>query len=176
MYEINREWLHETVVGLLKPMLNKLAAQVLDPDLSLLGSMRTDGADVPIYFARRLHGLRTISRLDQLMRARNAAGVGIVLSAADDGPGYLGPNVVTPVLSCLSAGDSDIIVSTDGLELAYRTNRPLAEGGATLQLLRSGTQSATLHNRLTWPERELVRQLGEKLYGPRPSDGEARHD
>jgi len=29
--------------------------------------------------------------------------------------------------------------------------------------------------RLTWPERELVRQLGEKLYGPRPSDREARH-
>ncbi|WP_027444225.1 hypothetical protein [Erythrobacter cryptus] len=30
-------------------------------------------------------------------------------------------------------------------------------------------------HRLTWPERELVRQLGERLYGPRPSDGEARH-
>ena len=30
-------------------------------------------------------------------------------------------------------------------------------------------------DRLTWPDRELVRQLGEKLYGPRPSDREARH-
>ena len=30
-------------------------------------------------------------------------------------------------------------------------------------------------DRLTWPERELVRQLGEKLYGPRPADREARH-
>lgn len=145
MYEINREWLHETVVGLLKPMLNKFVAQVLDPDLSLLGSMRIDGADVPVYFARRLHDLKTISRLDQLMRARNAAGVGIVLSASTEGPGYLGPNLVIPVLSCLSPGNSHIIVSTEGLELAYRTNRPLAEGGATLQLLRSGTQSATLH-------------------------------
>jgi hypothetical protein len=28
--------------------------------------------------------------------------------------------------------------------------------------------------RLTWPERELVKQLGEKLYGKRP-DQEARH-
>ena len=26
--------------------------------------------------------------------------------------------------------------------------------------------------RLTWPERELVRQLGEKLYGPRADDRE----
>jgi hypothetical protein len=27
--------------------------------------------------------------------------------------------------------------------------------------------------RLGWAERELIKQLGEKLYGPRPSDGEA---
>lgn len=29
-------------------------------------------------------------------------------------------------------------------------------------------------SRLTWPERELVRQLGEKLYG-RPPASEVRH-
>ena len=29
--------------------------------------------------------------------------------------------------------------------------------------------------RLTWPERELVRQLGEKLYGRRPLGKEAHH-
>ena len=28
-------------------------------------------------------------------------------------------------------------------------------------------------HRLTWPERELVRQLGEKLYGKRPEIGRA---
>lgn len=145
MYEINREWLHETLVGLLKPMMNKLAAQVLDPDLSLLGAMRIEGADVPIYFARRLHDLKTLTRLDQMMRARNAVGVGIVLSASTDGPGYLGPNLVVPVLSCLSSGTDDLLVSRDALELTYRTNRSLARGGATPQVLRSGTQSATLH-------------------------------
>ncbi|MGR3390703.1 hypothetical protein [Sagittula sp.] len=30
--------------------------------------------------------------------------------------------------------------------------------------------------RLTWPERELVRQLGEKLYGKLPAVREVRHD
>jgi hypothetical protein len=29
--------------------------------------------------------------------------------------------------------------------------------------------------RLTWPERELVRQLGEKLYGKRPARQGVRH-
>jgi len=28
--------------------------------------------------------------------------------------------------------------------------------------------------RLTWPERELVRQLGERLYGVRPMEREVR--
>jgi hypothetical protein len=31
-------------------------------------------------------------------------------------------------------------------------------------------------DRLTWPERELVQQLGERLYGPRPETREARHE
>ena len=30
-------------------------------------------------------------------------------------------------------------------------------------------------HRLTWPERELVRQLGEKLYGKRPAGQGVRH-
>ncbi len=30
-------------------------------------------------------------------------------------------------------------------------------------------------HRLTWPERELVRQLGEKLYGKLPAAKEVRH-
>jgi hypothetical protein len=30
-------------------------------------------------------------------------------------------------------------------------------------------------HRLTWPERELVRQLGEKLYGKHPQGMEVRH-
>jgi len=30
-------------------------------------------------------------------------------------------------------------------------------------------------HRLTWPERELVRQLGEKLYGKLPAAREVRH-
>ena len=29
-------------------------------------------------------------------------------------------------------------------------------------------------HRLTWPERELVRQLGERLYGARPLQNEVR--
>ena len=30
-------------------------------------------------------------------------------------------------------------------------------------------------HRLTWPERALVEQLGNRLYGKRPNGGEVRH-
>ena len=31
-------------------------------------------------------------------------------------------------------------------------------------------------NRLTWPEREMIRQLGEKLYGDNRKRQESRHE
>ena len=31
-------------------------------------------------------------------------------------------------------------------------------------------------NRLTWPEREMIRQLGEKLYGDNRKRRESRHE
>lgn len=49
------------------------------------------------------------------------------------------------------------------------------------QVKRAGWQEQGLlavaidDHRLTWPERELVRQLGEKLYGKLPAVREVRH-
>jgi len=49
------------------------------------------------------------------------------------------------------------------------------------QVKRDGWQEQGLlavtidDHRLTWPERELVRQLGEKLYGKRPAGQGVRH-
>ncbi len=42
--------------------------------------------------------------------------------------------------------------------------------------LERGLMAVSLEDqRLTWPERELVRQIGEKLYGKRDDDKEANH-
>ena len=45
------------------------------------------------------------------------------------------------------------------------------EGWREQRLLAVSLEDA----RLTWPERELVRQLGEKLYGPLPSNEGGHH-
>lgn len=144
-YAINSQWLHETLLRLMKPLLSKRASHILDPDLTLLGTMQVDGADVPVYFARRLDDLKTVGKLDLALRARNKAGVGIVLASSAEMPTCLGPNVVVPLLSNVSSEDEEIVLSRDGLELAFQNSFSLARGGATPQVLRSGRQSATLH-------------------------------
>ena len=145
MYAINRQWLHETVLRLMKPLLIKRASQILDPDLTLTGAMQIDGAEVPVYIARRLDDLKTVGKLDLALRARNKAGVGIVLAASPELPSCLGPNVVVPLLANVSSEDDEFVLSRDGLELAFRNSFSLARGGATPQVLRSGKQSASLH-------------------------------
>ena len=145
MYAINAQWLHETLLQLMKPLLSKRTSQILDPNLTLLGAMQIGGAEAPVYFGRRLNDLKTVERLDLAMRARNQAGVGIVLAASEEMPSHLGPNVVVPLLSHLSSGDDEFVLGRDGLELAYRNNLSLARGGATPQVIRTEKQSGTLY-------------------------------
>jgi hypothetical protein len=168
MFAINAQWLHETLLQLLKPLLSKRSGQIVDPDLTLLGAMRIDGADVPVYFARRLNDLKTAERLDLALRARNMAGVGIILAASEDMPSHLGPNVVVPLLSHLASADDEALFSRDGVELAYRNGLSLARGGVSPRVVRTGAQSGTLfipgkeplhltgHDQLTIFERLVV--------------------
>lgn len=144
MYAINAQWLHETLMRLMKPLLSKRTAQMLDPDLTLLGAMHIDGAEVPVYFARRLNDPKAAQRLDLALRARNTAGVGIILAASEEMPSHLGSNVVVPLLSHLASADEEILFARDGLELAYRSSLSLARGGVSPRVVRTGTQSGTL--------------------------------
>lgn len=144
-YEVNRQWLHETVLRLMKPLLTKRASQILGLDLTLLGAMQIDGAEAPVYFARRLDDLKVIDKLDLALRARNNVGAGIVLAASVEMPACLGPNVVVSLLSNVSSEGNEFVLSRDGLELAFRSGRTLALGGTTPQVLKSGNQSATLY-------------------------------
>lgn len=144
MFAINGQWLHETLMRLIKPLLSKRTAQILDPDLTLLGAMQVDGAEVPVYFARRLNDPKTAQRLDLALRARNTAGVGIILAASEEMPSHLGSNVVVPLLSHLASADEEILFARDGIELAYRNNLSLARGGVSPRVVRTGAQSGTL--------------------------------
>lgn len=143
-YQLNREWLQETVLKLIRPLLTSKGAQVLDQDLVLIGDMGTDGDRKPVYFARRLGDPLVINKLDQLLRARNASGIGIVLTSSTDTLTCLGPNVVIPVLTHLSDEGEDLVLSRGALAQTFSSGRNIATGGSSVAVLKSGPQSASL--------------------------------
>lgn len=143
-FQLNRAWLQETVLKLIRPLLTNKGMQVLDQDLVLMGDMGIDGASTPVYFARRLGDPLVINKLDQLLRARNPSGVGIVLTASASALSCLGPNVVIPVLSHLSDKERDPVLSRDALAQTFSSGRSVAMGGSSVAVLKSGTQSGSL--------------------------------
>lgn len=143
LYELNPQWLHETLVKLIKPMLSNSTPQVLHADLTLLGSMQMEGANVPVYFVRRLDNLKTVGALDVILRSRQDAGVGIVLAAGQTDLPHLGPNVVIPVADVIRHGDrSD---AKADLLLRFSAGRWLALGGTEVALRKFEAQSAMLY-------------------------------
>ncbi len=143
-FQLNHQWLQETVLRLVSSLLTKKGAQIIDQDLILLGDMGVDGASTPVYFARRLGDPTVIGKLDQLLRARNTSGIGIVLSSSPETLTCLGPNVVVSILSHLEGEGEDCVLSRDAVIQAFNAGRNLAMGGSTVAVLKSETQSASL--------------------------------
>jgi len=143
-FQLNRQWLQETVLRLVGSLLTKNGPQIIDEDLILLGDMGVDGASTPVYFARRLGDPVVISKLDQLLRARNTSGIGIVLSSSPESLTCLGPNVVVPILLHLEKVGEEQELSRDAVIQTFSTGRNLAMGGSTVAILKSEAQSASL--------------------------------
>jgi len=143
-FQLNRQWLQETVLRLVGPLLTKKGTQIIDQDLILLGDMGVNGANSSVYFARRLGDPAVINKLDQILRARNTSGIGIVLSASPAIFTCLGPNVVAPILSHLGGEGEDCVLSRDAVIQTLNTGRNLAMGGSTVSVLKSDAQSASL--------------------------------
>src|SRR5690606_4500885 len=137
------QWLHETLIKLIKPLLSTSTLQVLDTDLTFLGSLRDEGTDVPIYFARRLDNVKSVADLDIILRSRQDAGVGIVLSAGKTGLAQLGPNVVMPIAEVCRQGESDD--TKTAILQRFTAGRWLALGGTDVTLAKYGSQSAMLY-------------------------------
>lgn len=143
-YIIKRDWLEETLLAVLKPLIGRASVQQLDADLAYLGRWRAEGAEIPIYFARRLGQAATLQRLDVALRSRQDGGVGIVLTAAQTPFTHLGPNVVMALADVLRDGTIDDEATSAILE-RFKAGRWLALGGSEVTLARFGSSSAMLY-------------------------------
>jgi hypothetical protein len=62
LFVIKRDWLEEFLLPVLKPLIGWISAEQIDPDLIYFGRWRTDGAEIPLFFARRLDQQKTLHR------------------------------------------------------------------------------------------------------------------
>lgn len=144
-YRLNVDWLLETIVGLMKPLLAKHAVAVLDDDLVKLGSMDINGSDVPVYLARRLDHPKTLERLNGLLQIVASASIGLILSASPQPPRWLGSNVIVPLLTNVTLGDSTSVLSRETIVCEFSAGRTLARGGNKPSVQRNGGHGVTLH-------------------------------
>ncbi len=144
LFVIKRDWLEEFLLPVLKPLIGRISAEQIDPDLIYLGCWRTDGAEIPLFFARRLDQPKTLHRLDVLLRSRQDGGVGIVLTAGSTKFTHLGPNVVMPLGDVLHDGQIDDDAKSAMFQ-RFQVGRWLALGGSEVTLAKFGPQSAMLY-------------------------------
>lgn len=142
-YAIRRAWLDEIVYKCLKPALASFACKPLDACLTYLGRIRLDAQEVPCYIARALHDVKTLNRLDTLLRAAGEPGIGLMLSAGSDHPLCLGANVIVPLVEYLQP-QGEAVLDLAGLARAYGQGKALARGGMAVELVKHGA-SATLY-------------------------------
>lgn len=144
-YDVQREWLEERLLKVLRPTLKTKSIVRLDDDLVGLGTMSVDGSDVSCYLARRLADPKVLCRLDAILRGRGEAGVGLVLATGTECPLALGAIVVVPLPGHVEAAPGGELISIDSIFAAYRSGRQLALGGTKVSLLKNGAQAATLY-------------------------------
>jgi hypothetical protein len=159
-YAIRRDWLDEIVQKHLKMHLGSISLEKLDDHLTFLGDINLGADVVPCYLARNLKDINTLKRLDVLLRARSDKGIGLILSAGRDHPLCLGPNYVVAVGDYLPDSDTSSL-DIDRLASAFVQGKQLAQGGMVVDLVKNGTNSATLYI----PGKPPLMLVGEKQIG-----------
>lgn len=144
MYILKGDWLEETVLTALRPVLGKGRAEKVTDDLISLGSWKRDGQQIPLYLVRRVGRDDRLAELDLALRSRQGAGIGIVLTPAKTPFRHLGPNVVVSLPDILGKGQWEDS-SADDLKHRFDAGRWLATGGSEVALMPFANQTATLY-------------------------------
>ena len=144
VYRVRNGWvaqhLRERVAGVLDvPAVEEVNAHIL-----VLGALRIDARDVPVYLVRGLDDERVRAAIDTELRARQDQGIGLVLQAGRTVGSCLAANVLTPILDHLEGSLPEISLTADSLKGIFRRNRALARGGQTVELVRTGDNAGTL--------------------------------
>ena len=129
-FDVMTLWLAEFLAKPLSSTLVTKAYRVIDENLIELGSLSTGGEIVPVFLARGLWNIKTLS--DHEIVLKQKAGRGIVLNAGSESPRFIGEKVVIPVMDVLSSDTQDF-----GLDVAKVLHQFATEGARLSQPVKA---------------------------------------
>ena len=157
-FRVNADWLIEYLASCISPDLDQPFVEQVGSDLIALGRLRVELSDVPVYLARRLDDEKILAETDLMMRARGDQGLGLVLHAGSISFRCIAANVLTPIAGHLDKITNQSGLTTASLRQAFRSNRHLARGGQSIELLWDGGETGEL----SIPGKATVQILGSK--------------
>lgn len=104
-FEVMRGWVAERVIKGLKEALQIGQRSKEDALVTKLGTLFVGDEDVPVFLAKCLSRAEMVSAVDAYLRGERQIGYGLVLTASEIRPDYLGANVVVWLGDVLSAGE-----------------------------------------------------------------------
>lgn len=143
-YRVRDGWVEEHLRARLSDVLDAPAIEQLNKHLLYLGTLEINSRDVPIYLARSLDQENIRASIDSELRVRSELGIGLVLQAGNTAGACLASNVLTPLADHIESDRPEITLVTERLKAIFRRDKPLARGGLTVQLERTGDKSGTL--------------------------------
>lgn len=143
-YQIDRQYLGEVIIKRLGSLFRSSTLEIEDDFLASLGQISLDGQKVPLYLVRRLGDTKVLDRLDVALRRRHLASLGVVLSASEHAPDYLGPNVVVNLRSVVAEVDGELQLDLAAVQRLYGAKRSLIGAAQIAQVIRHSPHAGVL--------------------------------
>lgn len=145
LYRVRDRWVEEHLREQIVGVLDAPYVEEIGSDLIALGTMEIDDRAVPVYLARALNNERVRAEVDTALRTRSNLGLGLVIQAGNSAGACLAGNVLTPAISHVPVGSSELALNAETLRTVFRRNRVLAMGGQSVALAKTGENSGTLY-------------------------------
>lgn len=144
VYRIDRTWLVEDVLKTVLKLVTSGKIKIESDDFASIGYLEIKGRKVPTYFARNLCDPKVVDRLDVELRQRQSGGPGLVFSAGEASPRYLGANAVVPLIDVVGVEDGVLLLDQVSLAAKFDASRTLVANTQVARVERHQDQSGTL--------------------------------
>ncbi|AZL57780.1 hypothetical protein EI545_02325 [Tabrizicola piscis] len=148
LYRVRPDWVEQYLKQNACKQFRSKKVEVINPNMLALGSLEVDGAQIPVYLARRLMDEKCYAEVDTALRSRSNLGIGLVLNAGRRAGFTLAANVLVSVVDNLVETPVDeveaLVFDTENLRAAFLRHRNLAQGGETVELVMTGGSTAIL--------------------------------